>query len=90
MEWKSRAALLEPMQFALPSAIAGQEVHIWNSASSIMENRHGYTAAGHGRHYITLDPVRLEYVDKAWDRRCDASRWAKRHGARTIKHWYLS
>ncbi len=78
------------MKFHTPEHVAGNDVHIWNSASSIMEARHGYTAQGHGRHYITLDPMRIEYVDRAWDRRCDAARWAKRHHAKTITHWYLS
>lgn len=69
--------------------VRGRTVHIWNSASSAMELKHGYTKHGHGRHYITLDDDRNAYVDKAWDRRCDASRWAKRNGAKRIKHWYL-
>lgn len=26
---------------------------------------------------------------RCWNRRCDASRWAKLHGYTKINHWYL-
>lgn len=73
----------------LTALVKGREVHIWNSATTAMEDKHGFTKEGHGRHYITLDGDRRQFIDKAWDRRCDASRWARRAGARKINHWYL-
>jgi hypothetical protein len=75
----------------LARLVRGRHVHVWNSAPSHMEDKHGFTKHGHGRHYITVGESRYSkaYVDKAWDRRCDASRWARRAGAKSITHWYL-
>jgi len=74
---------------SLKQLVRGRNVHIWNSSSTAMELKHGYTKHGHGRHYMTLDAERRQYVDKAWDRRCDAARWANRNGAKIAGHWYL-
>jgi hypothetical protein len=79
-----------PLAVGLRRLVRGQHVNIWNSGTTALEEKHGFTKHGHGRHYISVgEPYAREYVDKAWDRRCDASRWAKRAGAKTIKHWYL-
>lgn len=75
----------------MPAAVKGENVHIWNSGPIYWEEKHGYTKHGHGRHYMSIgeSPYARIYVDKAWDRRCDASRWAKRAGVKSIKHWWL-
>ena len=74
----------------LQRLVRGRLVDVWNSGPSRLENKHGYTKHGHGRHYISVgDRPNQQYLDKAWDRRCDASRWAKRAGAKEVHHWYL-
>ena len=74
----------------LKRAVMGRHVHIHTSPPIAMEDRHGYTKHGHGRHYIAVgdhfDPSAT--IDMAWDRRCDASRWARRAMVLEIHHWH--
>lgn len=64
----------------------GMDVHIFSCGPSSFEVRHGFTKQGHGRPVVE---IKGRLIDVSFERRCDASRWAKRHGAKTITHWYL-
>jgi hypothetical protein len=70
--------------------IKGKAVEIFNQGPSRLEEKHGYTKHGHGRHYIQLSGNLncQQWLDVAFDRRCDASRFARKHGATSIKHWW--
>lgn len=74
----------------LQQLVMGRRVNILTTPPRWLEEIGGYTKDGHGRHYIEveLDGMACAWVDKAWDRRCDAARWAKRNGATQLNHWY--
>ena len=80
-----------PLAVGSSELVRRLRVHIYEGGPTDLETKHGYTKHGHGRHYLQVEtlPGKLEWVDKAWDRRCDASRWAKRAGAKSVQHWYL-
>lgn len=88
---KSKIATETPIGGSLKRLVRGRRVDVWNSGPSQLEGKHGYTKHGHGRHYASIDRPDWgrTWMDKAWDRRCDASRWAKRAGAKEVHHWYL-
>lgn len=81
---------LRPREFSnLKPAVKGRQVHIHTTPPHYLEERHGYTKEGHGRHYIAIEKFNNETtLDAAWDRRADAARWAKRAGAKKMTHWY--
>jgi len=75
---------------SLNGVVRGRYVHIHTTPPESLEQKHGYTEQGWGRHYIAVGKFLdiSKTMDKAWDRRCDASRWAKRAGAKKITHWW--
>lgn len=38
-------------------------------------------------YYIQIGDTQGEWINKGFARRCDASRWANKHGAKEIQHW---
>lgn len=77
----------------MKSLVMGRRVHVTTTPPRNLEDKHGYTKQGHGRHYINIGAGKWgnpgkRWIDKAWDRRCDASRWAKRAGAKEVNHWF--
>lgn len=93
-EWpnyENRPKLKGQAAVVLQRLVRGRHVHIGHFESRELENKHGFTKQGWGRHYIRLgeNGPSGEVLDAAWDRRCDASRWAKRAGVKKITHWWL-
>ena len=38
-------------------------------------------------YYIQLDSTQGEWIERGFMRRCDASQFANKHGAKEIQHW---
>lgn len=65
--------------------LVGRIANIYEAAPFDHENKFSDEES----YYIaTNDCGIFEWLDVAFKRRCDASRWAHKHGM-TVEHWYL-
>lgn len=71
-------------RYARRRATMGKCVHVWEGLSSRMMDVFGTEK----QFYCSVGPHPEKPIQKVFARRCDASRWAKQNGAKSIKHWW--
>ena len=87
---RSKTAQAARNRVALQRLVRGRRIHIHTSPPRALEEKHGYTKHGHGKHYICVGAGfdTSKTIDASWDRRCSAAKWAHHAGVKGMTHWY--